>query len=316
MYSSDFYSKHSFLWQVHHVALQDRRNGIFTPHLDQVLNRADTAPDRADTAPDRADTAPDRTDTAPDRTDTAPDRTDPKEMWLMEEGMEMHIPSIMKNGRWRKADVPVHYVCEIKVSPNVVNPIRGADYALIVQKFQESPTLHGAVAVAAIGLMRDGMLRGKEAAAVRWNDLQREEDGSGRLNLPFSKTNSTGRGDVVYVYPGTMKVLDEMCGIKQELGMDSTDDRIFQMSSPQLAQHIRNACEAAGLEGRFGSYSPRIGMAVDLASAGFSSNDLMKAGRFRTRAIADHLTRNHRGMAGTGPLVPPYQAQQKDSASE
>ena len=71
---------------------------------------------------------------------------------------------------------------------------------------------------------------------------------------------------MVYVYPSTMKALDEMCGIKstmkaldemwgikQELGMDSTDDRIFQMNSQQLARHIRNACEAAGLEGRFGS---------------------------------------------------------------
>ena len=52
-----------------------------------------------------------------------------------------------------------------------VDPIRKADYALIVQKFQESPTLQGAIDVAAIGIMRDGMLRPKEAAEARWSDL-------------------------------------------------------------------------------------------------------------------------------------------------
>ena len=274
MYSSDFYSKHSFLRQVHHVALRDRRNGIVTPELDQVLNRADTAPDR----------------------------TDPKEMWLMEEEMKMQIPSTMKDGRWKKAAMPVHYVREIKVSPNVVDPIRRADYALIVQKFQESPTLQGAIDVAAIGIMRDGMLRPKEAAEARWTDLQRKEDGSGVLNIPFSKTDLTGTGDVVYVSPRTIRALDEMCGIKQELGMDSTDDRIFQMGSPQLARHIRNACEAAGLEGRFSGNSPRIGMMTDLALSGISISDVMRAGRWTNPAIPVHLMRNR--PAGKGAVAP------------
>ena len=184
-----------------------------------------------------------------------------------------------------------------------VDPVGEVEYKLIVQQAQESRTLSGAVATAAIGLMLDGMLRCKEAVAARWNDLQREEDGSGRLNFPFSKTDSTGRGYVVYVYPSTMKALDEMCGIKstmkaldemwgikQELGMDSTDDRIFQMNSQQLARHIRNACEAAGLEGRFGSYSPIIGMIRDLALSGLSISisDVMRAARRPNPAMPVH----------------------------
>ena len=88
----------------------------------------------------------------------------------------------------------------------------------------------------------------------------------------------------------TMKALDEMWGIKQELGMDSTDDRIFQMNSQQLARHIRNACEAAGLEGRFGSYSPIIGMIRDLALSGLSISisDVMRAARRPNPAMPVH----------------------------
>ena len=136
------------------------------------------------------------------------------------------------------------------------------------------------------------------------------------LNIPFSKTDQTGRGDVVYISPTTIAALDEMCDKKQEQGIEATDNLILQMTTKQLRRQIRTACEALGLQGKYNAKSPRIGMSMDLASAGCSSNDLMKAGRFRTWAIPDRLTRNHPGMAGTGPLVSRYQAQQKDSASE
>ena len=136
-----------------------------------------------------------------------------------------------------------------------VDPITEAEYKLIVQKVQESrtqeapdqATLRGAVDVAAIGLMRDCLLRPTEAAAARWPDLQREEDGSGRLTIRSSKTDGSGRDNVGYVSPRTMEALDEMCRIKKDLGMDATDDRIFQMSVQQLRRHIRNACGAARL---------------------------------------------------------------------
>ena len=48
-----------------------------------------------------------------------------------------------------------------------VDPVGEVEYKLIVQQAQESRTLSGAVAAAAIGLMLDGMLRCKEAVAAR-----------------------------------------------------------------------------------------------------------------------------------------------------
>ena len=218
-----------------------------------------------------------------------------------------------------------------------MNPIREADYALIVQKFQESPTLQGAIDIAAIGIMRDGMLRPKEAAEARWSDLQREEDGSGVLNISFSKTDQTGRGDVVYISPTTIAALDEMCDKKQEQGIEATDNLILQMTTKQLRRQIRTACEAAGLEGRYTSKSPRLGMAMDLANAGFSSDAIMQAGRVTTmdqlgpytsNLLADRtqaegvkgidvLARYTRNVPGTKEVLAQWRSQNhKEAASE
>ena len=60
---------------------------------------------------------------------------------------------------------------------------------------------------ALIGMMRDSLLKPSEAAAVRWEDLTRVADGSGRLSIPFSKTVRT---DIVYISPSTMADLEKI----------------------------------------------------------------------------------------------------------
>ena len=113
----------------------------------------------------------------------------------------------------------------------------------------QQAALRGAVDIAASGLMREFLLRLGQAAAARWHHLQREEDGSGRLTITVSKANP---GNVAYVSARTMDALDGMRGIKEAIGMDTTDGRIFQMGSQQLRRHVRNACSFAGLAGRYG----------------------------------------------------------------
>ena len=201
------------------------------------------------------------------------------------------------------ARAPQQEVCTVTAEINretQVDPITEAEYELIVLATQKArprgetnkATLRGAVDIAAIGLMRDCLLRPGEAAAARWPHLQREEDGSGRLTIPRSKTHGSGTGNVAYVSPTTIRALDEMCSIKQELGIDSTDDRIFQMGSQQLRRHIRNACESAGLKGRFSGQSPRIGMAMDLARFQVSRVALMTSGRWKSPDMLAYYTRN------------------------
>ena len=136
----------------------------------------------------------------------------------------------------------------IRVQTHRVDPITAAEYELIVQTAQQSEpqgasqqvTLPGAVDVAAIGLMRDALLMTNQAAAARWCDLQREEDGSGRLiNIRSSRTAGSGMDHVAYVSARTMAALDEMWNIQRELGMDAADNRLFQIGSDHLRQRIK-----------------------------------------------------------------------------
>ena len=173
-----------------------------------------------------------------------------------------------------------------------LDPIRDVEYQRIVQKSQEEPTLEGAIQVAVIGLMRDGMLRPREAVEARWSDLQQEENGSASLRIPSSKLDHTGTGDVVYVSPKPVAALHEMRNKNQNPGIDNTDDLILRMTTPQLRQFIRKACKAAGLLGRYGAASPRIGMAMDLAMSHVSLDDLTRAGRWKNPAMPRHLIRS------------------------
>ena len=210
----------------------------------------------------------------------------------------------------------------LRVQTCMVDPITAAEYELIVQTAQQSEpqgapqqvTLPGAVDVAVIGLMRDALLMTNQAAAARWCDLQREEDGSGRLiNIRSSRTDGSGMDHVAYVSAGTMAALDEMWNIQRELGMDATDNRLFQMGSDQLRQRIKKTCEAAGLEGNYSAYSPRNGMVQDLSRSGVSRIDLMQAKRWKILAKADHSERH--SIATHGAVAQWCARKQKEAAS-
>ena len=62
-------------------------------------------------------------------------------------------------------------------------------------------TRRAAVDLALLQVMRDGLLRRSEAAALRWGDLEVHEDGSGRLHVVRSKTDQAGEGLVLYLGP-------------------------------------------------------------------------------------------------------------------
>ena len=158
---------------------------------------------------------------------------------------------------------------------------------------QERPTLrYRTKAGGNTGIWSHGYTRGESAGEARWSDLQREENGSARLRIPFSKLDHTGTSDLVYVSPKTVAALHEMRNKNQDQGIDSTDDLIFRMTTPQLRQFIRKACEAAGLLGRYGAASPRIGMAMDLAMSHVSLDDLARLGRWKNPAMPRHLIRS------------------------
>ena len=55
--------------------------------------------------------------------------------------------------------------------------------------------------------MRDAMLRVSEAAAVKWEDIEVQPDGTGRLMIKRSKTDPEGEGAIAFISCHTMSSL-------------------------------------------------------------------------------------------------------------
>ena len=134
-----------------------------------------------------------------------------------------------------------------------------------------------------LGMMFDGLLRSAEMVAVRQQDVSQFSDESGRLLVPYSKTDPFGNGEVTYVSGRTMEARDRLNGLRGISGLGKAgDDRILQFGKKGVRGRVLNAFKDAGLEGRWGTHSMRVGMAQELAVAGFGLVLIMRAGRWET----------------------------------
>ena len=156
---------------------------------------------------------------------------------------------------------------------------------------QDTAQRRGDTDVALISVMRDAMLRRSEAAALTWDDIRAEPDGTGRLVIRRSKTDPDGRGVVVFVSAATMAAL-------QRIPPGAPGASVFGLGPSQIARRIKQAAETAGLGDGFSGHSPRVGMACDLVRAGIELPGLMTAGRWRSPAMPAHYARNETAAKG------------------
>ena len=178
---------------------------------------------------------------------------------------------------------------ERKEKPERLAPIRLADYELLVasaaekrpHETPEQAELRGATEVAMFSTMLDGLLRGEECARAKWKHINRMPDGSGSLMIPESKTDRFGEDEHIYLSKRTMGWLDRLRDLKEAFGVPAApEDSVFGLGVHGLSDLIRTACAYAGLEGRFGVGSCRIGMAQEIALAGFGLSMITQAGRW------------------------------------
>ena len=182
-----------------------------------------------------------------------------------------------------------------------MSPIRQTDYELVAAvafepldgETRDRALLRGSVDVAAIGFLRSGLLRGGEGAAALWKHLERQSDGTGVLLIPRSKNDREGKGTLVGIPGLVMDSVDYMLDIRRVLQPDrARKPEIFTLRATNLYAHIREACERAGLVGRYGTHSCRIGMCQDLASAGFTALQIATAGRWKNSRMPAYYIRN------------------------
>ena len=189
---------------------------------------------------------------------------------------------------------------ERKESAAQEDPIREAECQVIIDR-GFSPgrgprslrsDLYWAFVVALVRVMYDGMLRGGDARLVRWQDLSKYADGSGSLLIRNSKTDREGKGEYTYVSATAREYLDLLQDLRRLLGTQEREsDLIFGVSVARMCVVITDACADAGLVGRYGTHSMRIGGAQELARAGFGLSMIMQAGRWESPDMPKYYIR-------------------------
>ena len=136
--------------------------------------------------------------------------------------------------------------------------------------------------LALVAVLSDGGLRRSEAAALTWGDVQRWEDGSGRITVIRSKTDVEAAGAVVAVTPAAMKALEAIrpAGVGGEA-------RVFGLSESQIARRVKVIAKAAGLADweNFSGHSGRVGMARRMAQNGAPTHEIERQGRWTSRGV-------------------------------
>ena len=116
--------------------------------------------------------------------------------------------------------------------------------------------------LALVVVLSDAGLRRSEAAALTWGDMQRWDDGSGRITVIRSKTDVEAAGAVVAITLAAMEALDAIrpAGVGGEV-------KVFGLSESQIARRVKAVAKAAGLADWefFSGHSGRVGMARRMA---------------------------------------------------
>ena len=144
----------------------------------------------------------------------------------------------------------------------------------------------GVVDIALVLILRDCGLRRSEAVALVWSDIERWDDGSGRLLIERSKTDQTGEGEVVFITHRAMTALDELRRLRGD-----ANPSVFGMTANTINRRVKAAAKAAGLGEGFSGHSGRVGLARRMARAGAPDSAIMRQGRWSSSTMVAKYTR-------------------------
>ena len=142
----------------------------------------------------------------------------------------------------------------------------------------EQAAKRGRFDLALVAVLSDAGLRRSEASSLTWGDVQRWDDGSGRITVIRSKTDAEAQGAVVAITPAAMAALSAI----RPAGVAS-DEKVFARSESQIARRVKAIARAAGLENWefFSGHSGRVGMARRMAQNGAPTHEIERQGRWK-----------------------------------
>ena len=162
-------------------------------------------------------------------------------------------------------------------SPSSASPLRNPVPAAAASKAEQAAE-RARFDLALVAVLSDGGLRRSEAAALTWGDVQRWDDGSGRITVVRSKTDAEAQGAVVAITPIAMKALNAIrpAGVGGEV-------KVFGLSESQIARRVKAVARAAGLTDWefFSGHSGRVGMARRMAQNGAPNHEIERQGRWK-----------------------------------
>ena len=179
---------------------------------------------------------------------------------------------------------------------------------IVALALQGEPDILALRDVALIMTMSDTLARIGEVVAIETQHITTQDDGTGRLLIPVSKTDQTGEGSTLFVRRTTTRAIAtyrEAAGVEdgvlfRRMRRGSTV-LVEGLSTVSARSIIVRRAKAAGIEGDISGHSPRIGTAASLADAGGSLPDIMDSGRWRSPVMAAHYCR--RSDAGRGAIA-------------
>ena len=131
--------------------------------------------------------------------------------------------------------------------------------------------------LALVAVLSDGGLRRSEAAALTWGDLQRWDDGSGRITVIRSKTDAEAQGAVVAITPR------RHAGLGRHPAGVGDGQKMFGLSESQIDRRVKVIAKAAGLVDWefFSGHNGRVGMARRMAQNGAPTHEIERQGRWK-----------------------------------
>ena len=155
------------------------------------------------------------------------------------------------------------------------------------QESAERASWRARVDLALLSVLRDGLLRRSEAAALTWADVDLRDNGTALISVRRSKTDQEGEGMSPYIGTQAGEALQAIRPADELLDRNAS---VFGLSPRQIGRRVSAAARAAGLGEGFTGHSGRVGMAQDLAKTGAELPALMTAGRWNNSTMPARYT--------------------------
>ena len=137
-----------------------------------------------------------------------------------------------------------------------------------------------------VSVVSDAGLRRSEAAALAWDDVTIEADGTSRLLIRKSKNDQYGEGAVVAV---TEQATNDLLRWRR---LQGCGESVWGIGPEQVHRRIARVCRDAGLGEGYGGHSGRVGMAVRLVKNQAPTATALRQGRWQDVRMLRRYTRN------------------------